>query len=95
MLLNNKSLQLINQDTSCSDCSKENGKRKTTRKVRQTPKEAHALSTTNRKLSDEKVFEAEEIMKKSISWIRIYEGKIPQLLPWIVLIKISFGDLQS
>ena len=27
-------------------------------------KEAHALSTTNRKLSDEKVFEAEEIMKK-------------------------------
>nr|WP_288932002.1 Lacal_2735 family protein [uncultured Allomuricauda sp.] len=27
-------------------------------------KEAHSLSTTNRKLSDEKVFEAEEIMKK-------------------------------
>ena len=27
-------------------------------------KESHALSTTNRKLSDEKVFEAEEIMKK-------------------------------
>ena len=26
--------------------------------------EAHALSTTNRKLSDQKVFEAEEIMKK-------------------------------
>lgn len=27
-------------------------------------KEAHALSTTNRKQSDEKVFEAEEIMKQ-------------------------------
>lgn len=27
-------------------------------------KEAHSLSSTNRKLSDEKVFEAEEIMKK-------------------------------
>jgi len=26
--------------------------------------EAHQLSTTNRKLSDEKVFEAEEIMKQ-------------------------------
>ena len=26
--------------------------------------EAHALSTSNRKLSDQKVFEAEEIMKK-------------------------------
>jgi hypothetical protein len=27
-------------------------------------KEAHSLSTTNRKLSDQKVFEAEEIMKQ-------------------------------
>ncbi|MFS4494470.1 Lacal_2735 family protein [Maribacter sp. 2308TA10-17] len=27
-------------------------------------KEAHSLSTTNRKLSDEKVFEAEEVMKQ-------------------------------
>jgi hypothetical protein len=27
-------------------------------------KEAHTLSTTNRKLSDQKVYEAEEIMKK-------------------------------
>ncbi|WP_340066584.1 Lacal_2735 family protein [Ascidiimonas aurantiaca] len=27
-------------------------------------KEAHTLSTTNRRLSDQKVFEAEEIMKK-------------------------------
>tara|TARA_R110000737_G_scaffold112135_1_gene145262 strand:+ start:397 stop:561 length:165 start_codon:yes stop_codon:yes gene_type:complete len=27
-------------------------------------KEAHTLSTTNRKQSDEKVFEAEEIMKQ-------------------------------
>ncbi len=27
-------------------------------------KEAHNLSTTNRKLSDEKVFEAEEVMKQ-------------------------------
>jgi hypothetical protein len=27
-------------------------------------KEAHSLSTTNRKLSDQKVFEAEDIMKK-------------------------------
>ena len=27
-------------------------------------KEAHSLSTTNRKLSDQKVFEADEIMKK-------------------------------
>ncbi len=27
-------------------------------------KEAHSLSTSNRKLSDAKVFEAEEIMKK-------------------------------
>lgn len=26
--------------------------------------EAHALSTSNRKLSDQKVFEAEEVMKK-------------------------------
>lgn len=27
-------------------------------------KEAHTLSTSNRKMSDQKVFEAEEIMKK-------------------------------
>ena len=27
-------------------------------------KEAHTLSTTNRKLSDQKTFEAEEVMKK-------------------------------
>ncbi len=27
-------------------------------------KEAHGLSTTNRKLSDQKVFEAEEVMKQ-------------------------------
>jgi hypothetical protein len=27
-------------------------------------KEAHSLSTTNRKLSDQKVFEAEEMMKR-------------------------------
>jgi transcription elongation GreA/GreB family factor len=27
-------------------------------------KEAHSLSTTNRKLSDKKVFEAEEVMKR-------------------------------
>ncbi|KQC28949.1 Lacal_2735 family protein [Flagellimonas eckloniae] len=27
-------------------------------------KEAHTLSTTNRKLSDEKTFEAEEVMKQ-------------------------------
>jgi len=27
-------------------------------------KESHSLSTTNRKLSDEKVYEAEQIMKK-------------------------------
>ncbi|NQX84695.1 MAG: Lacal_2735 family protein [Flavobacteriaceae bacterium] len=27
-------------------------------------KEAHSLSTTNRKLSDQKIYEAEEIMKK-------------------------------
>ena len=27
-------------------------------------KEAHSLSTTNRKLSDQKVYEAEEVMKK-------------------------------
>ena len=27
-------------------------------------KEAHSLSSTNRKLSDQKVYEAEEIMKK-------------------------------
>lgn len=27
-------------------------------------KEAHSLSTSNRKLSDEKVFEAEEVMKE-------------------------------
>lgn len=27
-------------------------------------KEAHGLSTTNRKLSDQKVFEAEELMKQ-------------------------------
>lgn len=27
-------------------------------------KEAHSLSTTNRKLSDQKTYEAEEVMKK-------------------------------
>ena len=27
-------------------------------------KEAHGLSTTNRKMSDQKTFEAEEVMKK-------------------------------
>ena len=27
-------------------------------------KEAHTLSTTNRKLSDQKIFEAEEVMKQ-------------------------------
>ncbi|SIQ63628.1 Lacal_2735 family protein [Maribacter ulvicola] len=27
-------------------------------------KEAHTLSTTNRKMSDQKTFEAEEVMKK-------------------------------
>ena len=27
-------------------------------------KEAHSLSTTNRKMSDQKVFEAEEVMKQ-------------------------------
>lgn len=27
-------------------------------------KEAHALSTTNRKMSDQKTFEAEEVMKQ-------------------------------
>ena len=27
-------------------------------------KEAHALSTTNRKMSDQKAFEADEVMKK-------------------------------
>ncbi len=27
-------------------------------------KEAHSLSTTNRRLSDQKAFEAEEVMKK-------------------------------
>jgi hypothetical protein len=27
-------------------------------------KEAHSLSSTNRKLSDQKVYEAEEVMKK-------------------------------
>ncbi|MFT5238611.1 MAG: hypothetical protein ACI840_000609 [Ulvibacter sp.] len=27
-------------------------------------KEAHSLSTTNRKMSDQKVFEAEEVMKR-------------------------------
>ncbi|MDW5290871.1 Lacal_2735 family protein [Formosa sp. PL04] len=27
-------------------------------------KDAHSLSTTNRKMSDQKIFEAEEIMKK-------------------------------
>ncbi|WP_405291914.1 Lacal_2735 family protein [Algibacter sp. Ld11] len=29
-------------------------------------KEAHTLSTSNRKMSDEKVYEAEEIMKKLV-----------------------------
>ena len=27
-------------------------------------KEAHSLATTNRKLSDQKIFEAEEVMKR-------------------------------
>lgn len=31
-------------------------------------KEAHSLSTTNRKLSDQKVFEAEELMNQLEKW---------------------------
>ena len=34
------------------------------KKYRKLMEEAHRLSTTNRKLSDEKVFEAEEVMKQ-------------------------------
>ncbi|WP_394746819.1 Lacal_2735 family protein [Spongiimicrobium salis] len=34
------------------------------KKYRKLMEEAHRLSTTNRKLSDEKVFEAEEVLKQ-------------------------------
>jgi len=34
------------------------------KKYKKLMKEAHGLSTTNRKLSDQKVFEAEEVLKQ-------------------------------
>ncbi len=43
---------------------KKSEKEKLQEKYAKLLKEAHALSTSNRKLSDEKVFEAEEIMKQ-------------------------------
>ena len=44
--------------------NKKSEKEKLQEKYAKLLKEAHSLSTTNRKLSDTKVFEAEEIMKK-------------------------------
>ena len=43
---------------------KKSEKDKLYEKYQKLTKEAHSLSTTNRKLSDQKVYEAEEIMKK-------------------------------
>ena len=43
---------------------KKSEKEKLQKQYQKLMKEAHALSTSNRKLSDQKVFEAEEIMKK-------------------------------
>ena len=44
--------------------NKKSEKEKLQEKYGKLLKEAHSLSTTNRKLSDAKVFEAEEVMKK-------------------------------
>jgi len=43
---------------------KESEKEKLQKQHAKLLKEAHSLSTTNRKLSDQKVFEAEEVMKQ-------------------------------
>lgn len=43
---------------------KKSEKDKLYEKYQKLTKEAHSLSTVNRKLSDQKVFEAEEVMKK-------------------------------
>jgi len=43
---------------------KKSEKEKLQEKHKKLLKEAHSLSTTNRKLSDQKVFEAEELMKR-------------------------------
>ncbi len=43
---------------------KKSEKEKLYEKYQKLSKEAHSLSSTNRKLSDQKVYEAEEIMKK-------------------------------
>lgn len=43
---------------------KKSNKEKLYAKYKKLMKEAHTLSTSNRKLSDQKVFEAEELMKE-------------------------------
>ncbi|WP_157662411.1 Lacal_2735 family protein [Polaribacter sp. SA4-10] len=43
---------------------KKSEKDKLYEKYQKLTKEAHSLSTTNRKLSDKKVYEAEEVMKE-------------------------------
>ncbi len=43
---------------------KKSTKEKLYAKYKKLMEEAHALSTSNRKLSDQKVFEAEELMKE-------------------------------
>jgi hypothetical protein len=43
---------------------KKSEKDKLYEKYQKLTKDAHSLSSTNRKLSDQKVYEAEEIMKK-------------------------------
>lgn len=43
---------------------KKSGKEKLQAQHAKLLEEAHSLSTTNRKLSDQKVFEAEEVMKQ-------------------------------
>ncbi len=43
---------------------KKSNKEKLHAKYKKLMKEAHTLSTSNRKLSDQKVFEAEELMKE-------------------------------
>ena len=44
--------------------NKKSGKEKLQAKYEKLLKEAHSLSTTNRKMSDQKIFEAEEVMKQ-------------------------------
>ncbi len=48
---------------------KKSEKEKLQAKYKNLLKEAHSLSTTNRKMSDQKTFEAEEVMKQLLKLI--------------------------